>query len=223
MEGLVLSRPEYFMEHRKRFEVLRLDATEYLHLPGRFAVRALYDVDTALVALGPADYKQWVDTICRAGSLEQLRSGVPAYASNLVSTGLDIQKLLSFRQAGSGHHRSRMEAIRAAKTCADAPHAWALSMLRSLGIIAKDKSDLDRFVEALSAAYAYELCLIKLAANTGYRFDAKERHGDRIDSEILFYLAAPDMHIVTDDENLRKRCADSPQAARVLLLKDLSY
>jgi predicted nucleic acid-binding protein len=222
IEGLADSQPTYFDEHRHRFEVLRADAAEYLHFPGRFAMRAIYGVDNALTVLGPADFRQWVNTICRAGCFEQLRSGrVPAYASELVSSGIDFEKIRSFRRAGLESHYKRMEAIRQSKNDADAPRDWASAILLSQGILPKDVADLDRFAQSLSAAYAYELYLVKLAAKTNHQFTSSKRSGDKTDSEICFYLSAPDMHVVTEDSDLCKRCAASPQAARIWLLSEL--
>lgn len=224
LDALVASQDQFFDEHKRRFEVLRDDAVEYLRFPGDFAMNAVYGVSSAASRLGPSDFRQWVEIVCRAQNREELRQGnVPAYGSDLVTFGLDARMLQDFRETGLKGHKDRMQAIRGSSTdLSFAPRPWALAVMRSQGIVARDAADLDRFGEQLNAAYQYDKHVSELASNTTYRFDAKERSGDRIDSELLYYLSAPDIHIITGDRNLRERCRSSPQSARIWLISELA-
>jgi len=66
---------------------------------------------------------------------------------------------------------------------------------------------------ALDAGYRYECSLWNEATAGQYKF-AKHK-SDCIDSQLLYYLCDPHIHLLVDDAQLIKRIADSPQSARV--------
>ena len=71
---------------------------------------------------------------------------------------------------------------------------------------------------ALEAAYVYDQALVQLMKG-GY--NAEKNRNDWIDSQQLFYLCDPRVHLITDDSKIRDRCKTSDQSERVILVSEL--
>jgi len=50
--------------------------------------------------------------------------------------------------------------------------------------------------------------------------NTQKNETDWMDMNQLFYLADSSVYFLTDDERIRKRCDDSPQAVRIELLEE---
>jgi hypothetical protein len=94
-------------------------------------------------------------------------------------------------------------------------HAWIEAILKEHRIIAREE-DIPKLACALDAAYWHDRELLRLAAQTSYKFDHES--GDPTDGELLFYLADPEMRLLTHNGKIKNRVRESPQASQIIVL-----
>lgn len=128
--------------------------------------------------------------------------------------GLDFERIKKQHEDGHTAFVSEMERWRALPTPQTREEA-AAGFLRSQRIIATEE-DIQAIAEALDAAYGYKCWLA--SQSSAYDHSAERHRGDWIDLQLLYYLADPNMHIVTNDQQLKKRCATSPLAERIIVV-----
>jgi hypothetical protein len=77
-----------------------------------------------------------------------------------------------------------------------------------------------KILSTMDAAWRYELSRYQLARTPAYDFS---RHAsDWLDSQLLYYLADPTIHLVTyDTKRLRHGTRGSTQSSRILHFDDL--
>jgi hypothetical protein len=96
--------------------------------------------------------------------------------------------------------------------------AWAANFgqFYSVPLNVQQTQDL---ASSLDAAYEYQKFV--WTKSLASRFRPENHENDWIDMNQLFYLADPATTFVTEDREIRERCANSRQASRILLLKEL--
>jgi hypothetical protein len=69
--------------------------------------------------------------------------------------------------------------------------------------------DIETLAEALDAGYEYERFLL---CDVDPNYDYLRNVSDWIDRQLLYYLADPAMHLVTNDRKIKARCLRSKQS-----------
>ena len=93
------------------------------------------------------------------------------------------------------------------------PKQWADGFLVAHGI-ELTAGNREMALERIDAALALAAYLCNLARTTDYKFE--KNRGDWIDGQHLYYLADPQLYIVTMDNPLRDRIKTSSQSWRVV-------
>ncbi len=182
-------------------------------------MRMMFHVPSAATRFNEGDFGQWHKVVCAALDRDALAGGsVELMASSFVSYGLDPLAVTEQQERGRRAHAENFERRRLARTPPPTPEQFAAALMCSQGIVPQKGSDLTSLATATDAAYQYEVALNKLALADGYDFAAREHAGDWIDSQLLLYLADPEMVLVTSDRKLRDRVRSSPQAERIIIL-----
>lgn len=94
---------------------------------------------------------------------------------------------------------------------------WAKTSFGTMMGVTLEELDWIRIANSLTPSYTMNLFLCNHAKDD-YNFS--KNNGDWIDVQQLFYLAAPDVHIVTNDKKLRARIAKGTGWNRVILFED---
>ncbi len=152
--------------------------------------------------------------VIAANSREALSSGdVELPGSTLFSYGLDFDKIKIPQEEGKKHYATLMKSLRQAKYI-PTREQFAKGVLANLQIIPVN-GDVERVADALDAAYHYQRFLL---SDVNPDYDYLEHASDWVDRQLLYYLAAPNMNIVTNDRNVKYRCRESKQSERVLVI-----
>jgi hypothetical protein len=98
------------------------------------------------------------------------------------------------------------------------PERWGVSYWEGYGVpISEAQGAL--LAENLSAVYAYEKA-ISQTANDNPSLNTEKHDSDWIDLQQLVYLSKPDMHLLTDDAEIKRRASASKQSDRILILSE---
>jgi len=215
LSRLVKPEPRYFSTDLKSFLFLSNDGgARFLTFPAKFVLKQVLQVDSPISPFDPADFKQWCAIITASPSREALTNGEVEMGSPLLTYGVDFAKIKTQHEAGRKAFVERMAYLRQSYV-RPTPLQVARGILRGQNVIPQP-ADADKLACALDAAYQYEMFLLNTDAS--YDFGAEKHRGDWIDSQLLYYLADPDMHIMTDDVRLKRRCESSHQANRIIVL-----
>jgi hypothetical protein len=223
IEGLAKPEPTRFHLDKRRFLTLAGPMEgclpRYLPYPGTFVMKTLFGVPSAATRFAEADFGQWHGVISAALDRGALMGGsVDLFSSKLISYGLNPSIVAEQQQQGRQAHAESFEHRRRNRIPPPTPEQFAAVLMRSQGVLPQSMDDLKRLAVATDAAYHYEVVLNNLALAGGYDFAAREHAGDWIDSQLLLYLADPEMLLVTLDRKLRNRVQQSPEAARIIVL-----
>ena len=217
--GLATPEPSYFKSDLRRFVFLAGEGTPvFLDFPGAFVLRTVLDCKSPVAKLNKGDFEQWLNVTLGASTRDDLVQGrVEMYRSERVAFGLNPEVIAKQQKSGRNIHIEAWEKRVAENVPCPSKDVWAAALLIGQGIIYQ-ASDLEKIGAALDAAYEYDSFLFRVAPK--YNFHADRNAGDWIDSQMLFYLADPQMHIVTCDTRLRERISKSPQAIRVHVIDE---
>jgi len=215
LAGLLKPEPRYFTSDLKRFAFLAGQGdTEFLAFPGAFVLKTVLKVESPVARFNASHFKQWLECVLAAPSREALDSGdVEMYGSELVSFGISFSVIKRQHEEGKLAHVERIARQRAAGYI-PRPEDFAAGLLFSQGIIPKDNQELRFVAAALDAAFEYEKFLLGIDANYSFA----KNSGDWVDQQLLYYLADPNVFIVTNDRQLQTRCVTSPQSSQVILI-----
>jgi hypothetical protein len=228
----------HFASDKEAFKVIGGgEVIDFLPPPGAFALRMLLDLDSPMTGLGPADFETAASCLFHAKSREDL-FGRRVQAPGVGRCGINPQVIRQKHEEGRALHRRWLEPIRDSAAAARMPHArvpqdsvhvdgsspfpdpptWATGYAKVLGQ-SLNEEQASRFAIGLDAVYEYskELCSI-VTSNPSYNFDT--HRGDWIDLQQLHYLCDPDIHLLSDDRDLRKRVRNSRQGDRILDLRE---
>jgi hypothetical protein len=214
LDRLVKPEPEYFSKDLRSFAFLNgPEEVEFLPFPGAFVLKAALGLDSPVARFNTAHFRQWLQCVLAAPTRDALSSGkVEMNGSMLVSYGIDLSKVKVQHENGKREHAERLNRLRR-EGLIGTQEAFAAGFLYSQGIIPRDE-DVARIGSALDAAFNYRRFLLSTAPE--YDFS---RHGsDWVDQQLLYYLADPDMYILTNDSQLKARCSASYQSSRIIVI-----
>ena len=215
LSRLVNPEPQYFFTDLKSLRFLSNDGeARFLAFPAKFALKQVLQVDSPISPFDPADFQQWCAIVTASPSREALADGEVEMGSRLLTYGMDFAKIKTQHEAGRKAFEEKMAHLRQERV-RPTPLQIATGILRGQNVIPQP-TDSDRLACALDAAYQYKMFLLNTDAS--YDFGAEKHRGDWIDSQLLYYLADPDMHILTNDVRLRRRCESSHQSNRIIVL-----
>jgi hypothetical protein len=194
-------------------------SVSFLRLPGAFALHKLLRLDAPVTKFGPADFRKCLRVVLHAKSREDLFEG------NVRTPGAARRRLAGFQPEvvrrehidGQRQHREYLEAVRDGRAVLQQQGQWGGDYAAMLGRRITGEQAL-RFAVGLDAVYTYTRTLCDLVVTSPYNFD--KHRGDWIDLQQLHYLCDPDICLLTDDGDLRKRVERSSQGAQVLDFRD---
>jgi len=189
----------------------------FLGLPGAFALRKALGISPANIPsvskFGPAYFEKVFHLTLRAESRnELLQTGVHRpLEPRRIAWVFDPAIITRQQRAAYDAHRKILERPTLS------PDAWAVGIALALGRKIQPKQAAI-LANRLDAAYHYRKALCAVVATGSYNFE--KHHGDWNDYHQLFYLCNPNISLLTDDADLRKRVGESSQRDRVLDLRD---
>lgn len=215
LSRLVKPEPAYFSSDLKSFLFLSNNETaRFLPFPAKFALKTVFGVDSPVSRFDAGEFQNWLKCVISAKSRDALANGEVEMDSALLTYGLDFEKIKRQHETGRAAFVKRMSYLREHKRLPSRDEV-ALGILRTQRVIPRP-GDAEKLADALDAAYHYEIFLLSTA--NSYDFGADKHSGDWVDSQLLYYLADPEMYILTDDSKLQKRCLPSHQAERIIVL-----
>ena len=215
LSRLIKPEPEYFSDDLQSFIFQSNNAqNSFLTFPGKFVLRTVLDTDSPISRFQGADFSQWAKLVLSAPSRQSIASAEVELGSSSISYGLDFDVIRDQHKEGRIKFAEQMAQWRASGAI-PARQEVARGFLRSQGIIPGD-GDTEAIADALDAAYHYQIGLA--GQDDSYDYTAQKHRGDWVDSQLLYYLADPSLHILTNDRGLKNRCARSKQAERIIIL-----
>jgi hypothetical protein len=212
---LVKPEPKHFGKDVESFSFLTNNCQKFLPFPGEFTLKTVLQVpDSPVAAMDEADFEQWAELVLKAASREALTNGDVELGTTLISYGVDLGKVESQQENGRRAFAARITELRELKHPLTR-HEFGAGFLSSQGILPK-VGDIESIGAALDAACQYQNSLVRTGAD--YNLLAERHRGDWIDSQLLYYLSDAEMHIVTNDKQLKGRCKSSAQSQRVILI-----
>jgi hypothetical protein len=215
LSRLVKPEPAYFSKDLKSFIFQSNNAhNDFLTFPAKFVLKTVLNIDCPVSHFDASDFAQWARVVLSAPSRHAIDQGEVDLGSSLVSYGLSFDKIKSQHEAGLTFFANQMHLRRALSKQPTREEKWT-AFLRTQGIVPCD-GDVQAIGDALDAAYHYEVWLTK--QHLTYDYKSEKHRGDWVDSQLLYYLADPNMHILTNDGHLQSRCVTSKQANRIIVL-----
>jgi hypothetical protein len=220
--GIGRGDPAHFDENRKPLAILSpTHEKKFLYLPGVFAVQTVLRRLPAKFFPSPEVFRDQARVVMLASSKADLLAGrVRVPGKRKRSGGMYFDVLNDQMYHGKADHVESLEQLRSGALVVP-PHAeeWARLWMLSIGVEASPE-ECTRVVAALDAAWRYNGFLLNAATDGIYKFE--NHKSDWIDSQLLFYLSDPNMHLLVDDSQLINRIAGSPQIDRVFSYADFS-
>jgi hypothetical protein len=219
LSGLAKPEPKYFQSDLRRFKFLAGEGkSEFLSFPRDFVLQTVLNVRSTVAAFRPSDFQQWLEVTCQAQNRGDLvNANVELYGSALFSFGLNPDIVVRQHADGKRAFIDAMERIRSRRTPISSRNVRSAMFLRRQNILPRPP-DVVAITAALDAAHTFYEVMAELAMKTDYDFGAAEHSGDWVDYQLLYYLADPEMHIITGDRNLQTRVASSSHASRIHFL-----
>jgi hypothetical protein len=211
---LIKPEPRYFSKDLKSFLFLEDGQGKILPFPAEFVAKTVLNMESPITKLHPEDFRQMLRCVISARSREDLGSGdVELPDSILLSYGIDFDKIRIPQELGKQVYAKKM-CLRRQKGYIPTSQDHAMGVLSNLRAAATQEN-LTAIANALDAAFHYERFLL---AEVGPEYDYLKNASDWTDRQLLYYLADPNMHIVTNDANVKHRCRHSQQSERVVVI-----
>jgi hypothetical protein len=212
--GIAGGDEEHFEENRRAVKILYpTHKKRFLWAPGLFVTQTVLGRRPTGDFLSPDTYRNEARTLMRAQSKRSLMMGrVQMPESRKYSHGMDFSVLRAQMEHGQRDHVSTLQQLRAGHLAVPSAPDWAKGWMLTLGFEATPE-ECARVAGALDAAYRYE-CFLWNEAMHG-QYDFSKHKSDWIDSQLLYYLADPTVHILVHDRKLKQRIAGSTQSDRV--------
>lgn len=212
--GVANGDPLYFPKDQARASVLRgSEPFTMLALPGAFALKQLLNKPVKSPNDEKGGFKQCLKILLEAESKDQLAR----FEVGPKKRRLNFDALQARHNAGKGEHARILEALRSGELREPNQHQWVQTSFRNFGVVLEDEQ-WSKLGSALDAAFALNRFLCRQARQNTYDF--AEHDSDWVDIQQLFYLSAPDVHMVTTDKRLRERVGATHGASRIILLRD---
>jgi hypothetical protein len=213
--GLGKGDDGYYQKNLEALKVLLEPGDRFLQFPNRFVLDRVFGIVKEHTGFEPSDFNSWATLLLNAASKKQLADGdVDLLELSKDHTfGFDFNKIIKPQEEGIAKHVEIYEGIRSRKEACPTRQQWADAFLVGSGLPLTD-SNRRTALERIDAVITLSAHLCELARTTDYKFE--KHRGDWIDGQHLYYLADPDVHIITMDKPLKDRIKSSPQARRVL-------
>jgi hypothetical protein len=190
----------------------------FLPFPTTFALKTTLGLTAPLTELDPADLKQALTVTFRAQTRDDLfTANVKLPDRGRRRYGIDPDLIAKPTAVGEAQHVESFERLKAGMIAFPPPEVLVTTLAEDVGCVLT-MAQAHRLAASLEAAYAYDLEIARLMKG-GY--NATRNRNDWIDSQRLFYLCDPTMHLITDDSRIRDRCKASEQSKRIVLVKEL--
>jgi hypothetical protein len=211
---LVKPDPRYFSKDLKSFLFLADGQGKMLSFPVAFVAKTVLTVDSPITKLHKEDFVEMLRVVVSATSREALSSGdVELPDSPAFTYGMEFDKIRVPQENGKKEYAKRMN-LRRQKGYIPTSESHAEGFMSNLRITPAN-GDVAAVANARDAAFHYERFLL---AEIGPDYDYLKHASDWVDRQMLYYLADPKMHIVTNDAKIKLRCGRSMQSERVLLI-----
>jgi hypothetical protein len=211
---LIKPEPKYFSTDLKAFLFLADGQDKMLPFPAEFVAKTVLNTESPITKLHAEDFRQMLQCVVSATSREGLGSGeVELPGSTLLSYGIDFEKIRIPQELGKQAYTKQMQ-LRRQKGYVPTREDHAMGILSNLRVD-PTKANVTAISKALDAAFCYERFLL---AEIGREYDYSKNASDWADRQLLYYLADPDMHIVTNDAKIKHRCRRSKQSERVVVV-----
>ena len=212
--GVASGDEAHFGENRKAVKILYpTQRKQFLAPPGSFVAEKVLGRRPTGDFLNEQSCVEEARILMAANSKAELSSGrVQMPRNRKYLRGMDFGVLKSQMEHGQNDHIRTLEQLRAGSLAIPSAPEWVTLWMASLGVkLTPDEAS--RVTCALDAAYRYEWFLWN-EAKLG-RYDFSKHKSDWIDSQLLYYLADPNVHLVIDDSKFEHRISGSSQANRV--------
>jgi hypothetical protein len=207
----------HFPENRDRLKVLCEPAgRKFLPLASDFVRSAVFRLPIRARAFQPSKLERWVEVILHAQTKAELRDG--RVTLHRQSYGSDISRRVEDIHKGKKQDADRLEKLRRGGLKPSTPNTWAEQVLLRMEV-APTAENIAAILVAMDAAWQYELARYELAKNSAYDF--VKNASDWLDSQLLYYLADPMIHLVSFDSRIKDRTKASMQSNRILHFDDL--
>lgn len=211
---LIKPEPKYFPTDLKSFLFLADGQDKMLPFPVEFVAKTVLNMESPITKLHAEDFRQMLQCVVSATSREDLGSGdVELPGSTLLSYGIDFDKIRIPQEIGKQVYAKQMQ-LRRQKGYIPTSEDHAEGILSNLQA-APTKANVTAIANALDAAFHYQRFLL---AEIGPEYDYFKNASDWADRQLLYYLADPNMHIVTNDAKIKHRCRRSKQSERVVVI-----
>lgn len=213
--GLGRGDEGYYQKNLEALKALLEPGSRFLQFPNRFVLDRVFGIVKEHPGFEPADFNSWATLLLNAASKKQLADGDVDFMelSRDHTFGFDFSKIIKPLEEGIANHIAIYEGIRSRKEPCPTQQQWADAFLVASGLPLTD-ANRQAALQRIDAAITLSAHLCGLARTTDYKF---EKHkGDWIDGQHLYYLADPELHIITMDKPLKDRIISSPQARTVL-------
>ncbi len=205
----------FFELDRQRLRITAGEWISFLPFPGEFALRRALGIERPAL-FGPNDFKRWYRVIQAAKSRRELfEGGVPR--RNQILT-FDPRMIETQQRAGKDFYQNWLRKAVTGGYRFPPPERWALRFAKDLGCdISPDQARV--LADHLTAVYQFRRSDFETAAaNKSYRWD--KRDSDWVDGQQLTYLADGEMHMLTDEQKIKKKCRASSQSERIFILSE---
>lgn len=211
--GLAASEGNHFATHQERFRQLWGPRTPLvLELPEAFAIKKALGVDVPAPPESPEQHRNNILIVLAAKSKEDIETGRVRLPSQRKGFGLDLADMAKARQLMITDHAVLLEAVRYGTQAKPTERDWARSHLAKYHLPTDDHTA-DALVTQLDAAYQYDRWLWSQSKGP---YDYDKNGSDFIDSMQLYYLADPNMYLMTQDKKILNRIGTSTQKARII-------
>jgi hypothetical protein len=215
VSGLGKGDEGYYQRNLEALKILLEPGERFLQFPNRFVLDRVLGIVKEHPGFEPTDFSTWATVLLNAATKKQLADGNVDLMdlSRDATFGFDFTKIIKPLEEGITNHVAIYEGIRNRKEPCPTRQQWADAFLVANGL-PLTQTNRQVMLERIDAAITLASHLCELARTTDYKF---EKHkGDWIDDQHLYYLADPEIHIITMDKPLKDRIKSSSQARRVL-------
>jgi hypothetical protein len=213
--GLGKGHDDYYHKNLEALNVLFGPGDRFLPFPGRFVLDRAFGNPKPHPGFEPSDFKNWATVLLTAANKKQLADADVDLLelSKDATFGFNFDLIIKPQQNGIDEHTRIYEGIRDREEDCPSSEQWADGFLVANGLeLTTENRRLA--MGKIDAALVLAAHLCKLARTTEYKFE--NHKGDWVDSQHLYYLADPELYIVTMDNPLKERIKTSAQAGRVV-------
>jgi hypothetical protein len=216
--GLYGGNDRHFRRNQDKLRCLyqASKAFVFLPLPGQFLAKELFAIDRPLPANVETDYELCLKLAIGARDKQQILSGrLKHWDSDQLFT-LDLPKLARESDAYHSKYVAYLEGFRRRGFLFKNKRAWVAGALAHLGLADSDENA--RILQDGGDAWFCFEKFIFSSVRGNYNFT--KHTSDLVDGQIIQYLCAPNLILVTSDGPLKKRTITSKQADRILTPQD---